>query len=110
MKLLNPYAIPTQHRPTAAYLVSKLRQRVDGWRAQDYPGVSDTTRRLLTYWFFEDHRSPDGKPFGYYFCQREAIETLVYCYEIVKARSFAKLMQDFGGSGGVYYDPTALGF
>ena len=107
MKLLNPYAIPTQHHPTAAYLVSRLRQVVDGWRAQDYPGVSDTTRRLLNYWFFEDHRSPDGKPFGYYFCQRGAIETLIYCYEIVKARSFAKLMQDFGGSGGVYYDPAA---
>jgi len=107
VKLLNPYAVPTQHRPTVAYLVSKLRQVVDGWRAQDYPGVSDTTRRLLTYWFFEDHRSPDGKPFGYYFCQREAIETLIYCYEVAQARSFAKLMQDFGSSGGVYYDPTA---
>lgn len=107
MKLLNPYAIPAQHPPTAAYLVSKLRQVVDGWRAQDYPGVSDTTRRLLTYWFFEDHRSPDGKPFGYYFCQREAIETLIYCYEVAQTRSFAKLMQDFGSSGGVYYDPTA---
>jgi len=107
MKLLNPYAIPTQHRPTAAYLVSKLRQVVDGWRAQDYPGVSNTTRRLLTYWFFEDHRSPDGKPFSYYFCQREAIETLIYCYEVAQAHSFAKLMQDFGGSGGIYYDPAA---
>ena len=107
MKLLNPYAIPTQHRPAAAYLVSRLRQVVDGWRAQGYPGVSDTTRRLLTYWFFEDHRSPDGKPFGYYFCQREALETLIYCYEVAQARSFAKLMQDFGGIGGVYYDPAA---
>ena len=107
MKLLNPYAIPAQRRPTNAYLAPKLRQVLDGWRAQGYPGISETTRRLLTYWFFEDHRSPDGKPFSYYFCQREAIETLIYCYEVAKAHSFAKLMQDFGGSGGVYYDPSA---
>jgi hypothetical protein len=53
------------------------------------------------------HFIPDDKFFGYFLlCLCEAIETLVYCYDIAQARSFGRLMQDFGGSEGVYYDPT----
>jgi type III restriction enzyme len=40
---------------------------------------------LLHHWFGRDHvvTAPDGleAPFGYYFCQREAIGTLIYLYE-----------------------------
>jgi hypothetical protein len=50
-----------------------------------YPGASDTTRELLAYWFERSHLTvaKDGAqiPFRYYFCQREAIETLIYLYE-----------------------------
>jgi len=31
--------------------------------AQDYPGASDTSRRLLRFWFADEHRSVDGQPF-----------------------------------------------
>ncbi|MEM4409315.1 MAG: DEAD/DEAH box helicase family protein [Candidatus Caldarchaeum sp.] len=72
-----------------------LRPAVDRWREENYPGVTETTRRLLTFWFQEDHLLPDGRNFSYYFGQREAIETLVYCYEVMKARSLYKLVQDF---------------
>lgn len=95
MKLLNAYAIPTSRQESQVSLVLKLREAITDWRNQDYPGISNTTRRLLTYWFFEDHKSPDSKPFSYYFCQREAIETLIYCYEVVQARNLYKLAQDF---------------
>jgi type III restriction enzyme len=47
-----------------------------------YPGVTDTTRRLLTYWFEDDHLLASGEPFRYYFCQREAVETVVYLFEV----------------------------
>ena len=31
-------------------LVNEIRARVDAWRAQDYPGVTSITRRLLEHW------------------------------------------------------------
>ncbi len=37
-----------------------------------------------------------GIPFRYYFGQREAMETMVYLYEIEKNRDAKKLIDDFG--------------
>ena len=104
MKLLPAYSIPTQRRPSLAEFVPRIREAVDGWREQGYPGVTDTTRRLLTFWFFEDHQV-NKKWFGYYFCQREAIETLIYLYEVAKAHRFIDLMQQFGRRA-LVYDPS----
>jgi|GEM_PF-1760447 len=53
---------PVQRRPSKAYLVNELRKAVHTWRDQDCQGITDTTRRLLRFWF----------------CQREAIETLIF--------------------------------
>lgn len=70
-------------RPSRLLLVPKIRAAVDAWRASGYEGASGVTRRLFEYWFDEDHDVPDfGVPFRYYFCQREAIETLVWLVEI----------------------------
>jgi type III restriction enzyme len=67
---------------------------VDAWRAGGYEGASDVTRRLFEYWFDEDHEVPGfGVPFRYYFCQREAIETLVWLLEIAGQRDTQKLIQ-----------------
>jgi type III restriction enzyme len=104
MKLLPAYSIPTQRRPSLAEFVPRIREAVDGWREQGYPGVTDTTRRLLTFWFFEDHQV-NRQWFGYYFCQREAIETLIYLYEVAKAHRFIVLMQQFGRRA-LVYDPS----
>jgi len=57
-------------------LVNRIRTRVDAWRAQDYPGVTTVTRRLLEHW---NDPSPRQHPF--YFCQIEAIETLIWWTE-----------------------------
>ena len=95
MRAANPYEKPEKRHPSDRPLIMGLRPAVDKWREEGYPGVTETTRRLLTYWFFEDHLLPDGRNFRYYFCQREAIETLIYCYEVMKARSLYKLVQDF---------------
>lgn len=106
-----PWEKPTQHlvkddsvptgwrvaegrRPSKLLLVPKIRQQVDAWREQGYPGASDVTRRLFEYWFEEDHEVPGfGVPFRYYFCQREAIETLVWLLEIEGQRDTQKLIQ-----------------
>lgn len=83
-------------------LVAKLRQDVKKWRDKNYVGVSNTSLALLNWWFKTDHPVPqsDGttKLFKYYFAQREAIETLIYLHEIVKAKDKYDLMR-FDSSG-----------
>jgi hypothetical protein len=72
--------------------VPRIRAAVDAWRQGGYEGASDVTRRLFEYWFDEDHEvSGFGVPFRYYFCQREAIETLVWLVEIAGQRDAQKL-------------------
>ena len=69
-------------RPSKLLLTQKLRAAVDRWREDGYPGASEVTQRLFAYWFDEDHEIADFPvPFRYHFCQREAIETLVYLVE-----------------------------
>ena len=83
-------------RPTRLLMVSKIRATVDTWRKQGYPGTSAVSRRLFEYWFDEDHEV-DGfqAPFRYYFCQREAIETLVWLVEIAGERDVQRLIQRY---------------
>src|SRR2546428_578043 len=81
-------------RPSRLLLVPKIRAAVDAWRAGRYEGASDVTIRLFEYWFEEDHEVPGfGVPFRYYFCQREAIETLVWLVEIAGQRDAQQLIQ-----------------
>ncbi len=81
-------------RPSRLLLVPKIRAAVDAWREGGYQGASQVTLRLFEYWFDEDHEVPGfGVPFRYYFCQREAIETLVWLVEIADQRDAQKLIQ-----------------
>ena len=74
----------SSRRPSRLLLVPKIRAAVDAWRDGRYEGASDVTRRLFEYWFEEDHEIAGyGVPFYYYFCQREAIETLAWLVEVV---------------------------
>ncbi len=55
-------------------LVNRIRERVDAWRAADYPGITSVTRQLLEHW-----RATDcSRQYAFYFCQLEAIETLIW--------------------------------
>lgn len=84
----------TGRRPSRLLMVPKIRAAVDAWRAGGYEGASDVTLRLFEYWFDEDHEVPGfSVPFRYYFCQREAIETLVWLVEIAGQRDAQKLIQ-----------------
>ena len=90
----DPYAVPQRRKPSeGTYVVNGVRARVDTWRAQGYPGASATSRRLLGFWFADEHRFDDGRPFRFYFCQREAVETLVYLSEIEPVRALKDLLE-----------------
>lgn len=78
--------------------VPALRKLVAEWREDGYPGVTGTTRTLLNFWFFTDHRLPTGQMFRYHDAQREAIETIIYVYEAAKVRSRKDLLEKYVSS------------
>jgi len=114
MKFSDPFKIlspnerwaPTQSQMDAfqnAYekllppLVYKIRLAVAKWRDENYAGVSDTTKSLLNFWFNQEHLIGQTK-FSFFFSQREAIESIVYLYEIANAKDKYELMK-FDSSG-----------
>ena len=64
------------HRTEPLDLVNRIRERVDQWRSDDYAGITSITRNLLAHW---NDKSARMLPF--YFCQLEAIETLIWWTE-----------------------------
>ncbi len=58
-------------------VVNQIRKRVAKWRKRGYPGITGVTKRLMEYWCdpeeFETRR--------FFFCQLEAIETLIWFVE-----------------------------
>lgn len=117
MPLQKPWEEPTRHRlpnpkgegpaliqpgrrPSPCPLVPALRTLVGAWRQSGYPGASETTRYLLQYWFDSDHRVPDEDghliPFHYHWAQREAIETIIYLYEVRGIRNVEELLYECG--------------
>ncbi len=116
--LYRPHEMPTHHRvrakregepaeiikgrrPSDIIIAQNLRRYVTEWRETDYAGASDTTRELLHHWFERDHtvKNSNGEivPFRYYFCQREAIETLIYLKEVRGLNTLSEIVSEFGG-------------
>ena len=84
-------------RPSQLLLIPKIRAAVDSWRNGGYEGASDVTRKLFEYWFEEDHVIPNyDVPFRYYFCQREAIETLAWLVEVARPGDTKALIEAHG--------------
>lgn len=93
-------------KQSALPLVRALQQAVAAWREGGYKeGTSGTTRRLLEWWFLEDHELKDGILFAFWRAQREAIEHLIYCYEVLEARSLYQLARKLDAR--VPVDPSA---
>ena len=58
-------------------LPNKIRPRVNAWREAGYAGVSGITKRLIEHW-----RDPEQRENRrLFFCQLEAIETLIWLIE-----------------------------
>lgn len=85
-------------------LVPQLRKKVKEWRDGGYVGATSTSRSLLNWWFCTPHLLPktDGRmaEFQYYFAQREALETIIYLYDVVGVQDKFDLMR-FDSSGAV---------
>lgn len=69
-------------------MVNQIRTRVDDWRAAGYIGVTSISRQLLEHWHARGEWVPEetrwvGGPRQnpFYFCQLEAIETLIWWVE-----------------------------
>jgi type III restriction enzyme len=87
--------LDTRERATTAPCVPGIRNKVKAWRDADYDGITDTTRILLNYWFHTDHRLPNRRRFEYHYFQREAIETLIYLFEVAGVRRHKTLVETF---------------
>jgi len=74
-------------------LVKKIRERVDGWREAGYPGVTGITRRLLEHW-----NDPQQRDLRFFFCQLEAIETLIWLAEAPDAEKVGIEIPSDGGA------------
>ena len=84
-------------------LVHKLRLKVKKWRENHYEGASFTGKALLTWWFQTKHyvEGVEGiNSFQYYFAQREAIETVIWLYEVAQAKDKYDLIR-YDSSGAV---------
>jgi len=85
-------------------LVPNLRKKVKEWRDRGYAGATDTSKSLLNWWFNIPHLMPqaDGTvvEFHYYFAQREALETIIYLYDVVGVQDKFDMMR-FDSSGAV---------
>ena len=93
-------------------LVAELRRKVKEFRDGGYVVATDTSRSLLNWWFKTPHLLPktDGTmvEFEYYFAQREALETIIYLYDVVGVKDKHDLMR-FDSSGlvsGSMFDET----
>ena len=68
----------TEDRLKENEFINQVRARVAKWRQGGYLGVTKTTSRLLEYW-----QRPD-RELKLFFCQIEALETLIYITEAAK--------------------------
>jgi len=74
-------------------LPNQIRPRVKEWREQNYPGATGITKRLLEHWHDQDQRPHRA----FFFCQLEAIETLIW---LTEAPAASKTGIDLKGDGG----------
>lgn len=76
-------------------LVNQIRPRVKAWREAGYPGVSSITKRLLDHW--TDPEEFEGRRF--FFCQLEAVETLIW---LLEAPAAERVGIEIPGDGGAF--------
>jgi type III restriction enzyme len=76
-------------------LVNQIRPRVKAWREAGYPGVTGITKRLLGHW--QDPEERQDRRF--FFCQLEAMETLIW---LTEAPDADKVGIEIPGDGGPF--------
>jgi len=74
-------------------LVNEIRTRIKNWREQNYPGVSGITKRLLDHW--NDGSLRENRRL--FFCQLEAIETIIWLTEAPESEKVGINIPSDGG-------------
>ena len=77
-------------------LVNQIRPRVRAWREAEYPGASGISKRLLQHWRDPEQRDSNRR---FFFCQLEAIETLMW---LVEAPASDRVGIEIPGDGGLF--------
>lgn len=86
-------------------LAKQIRPRVKAWREKGYPGVTGTTLRLLRHWQDPEER----KERRFFFCQLEAIETLIWLTEAPDADKVGVTVPSDGGPFSRWCNKMATG-
>lgn len=76
-------------------LANAIRPRLKQWRESGYPGVTSITKRLLEHW--QDPENYDRRRF--FFCQLEAVETLIW---LTEAPAAERTGIEIPGDGGAF--------
>ena len=69
--------------------VNALREDVKRWRESKYENATTVTKELLQHWALED------LPRRLFFCQREAVETIIFLAEIRHASKYTRFNPQF---------------
>ncbi|NEU09232.1 DEAD/DEAH box helicase family protein [Flavihumibacter sp. R14] len=86
-------------------LVNTIRPRIKKWREDGYPGVTGITKRLLQHWRDPEER----KDRRFFFCQLEAIETLIWLTEAPEADKTGIEIPSDGGEFSRWCNKMATG-
>ena len=86
-------------------LVNTIRPRISKWREAGYPGVTGITKRLLQHWQDPEER----KDRRFFFCQLEAIETLIWLTEAPEADKTGIEIPSDGGEFSRWCNKMATG-
>ena len=86
-------------------LVNTIRPRINKWREAGYPGVTGITKRLLQHWQDPEER----KDRRFFFCQLEAIETLIWLTEAPEADKTGIEIPSDGGEFSRWCNKMATG-
>ncbi len=85
-------------------LVNQIRMAVNAWRNAGYPGITGITQVLLEHWNDSEQRE-----YPLFFCQLEAIETLIWLIELSNSKKRGITIPSDGGEFSRFCSKLATG-
>lgn len=85
-------------------LVNKIRKKVKSWRESGYIGATGVTKKLLKHWYNIEARDK-----RFFFCQLDAIETIIWLTEAPHSEKVGIEIQNDGGEFKRYCTKMATG-
>jgi type III restriction enzyme len=82
----------TRDRIEENRFINEVRSKVQIWRQSGYHGVTPVTKQLLLYWTDADREKK------LFFCQIEALETIIYLTEVSKANGDTWMLNELNSA------------